>query len=148
MLFLGIISWKGASRFNGGGCFSDRGFLSGGSTLGASVLMEGVEKNRRMGGGALHAPSTIGNPVMGGGCYLLLWTILGDETSFTLSPNHNIHKGRWCLSAMKNMSFEVKKCRKCIFPGSAEPKLIAKLTDINRCLTNPANDVKPMFNQC
>ena len=56
MLFLGIISWKGASRFNGGGCFSDRGFLSGGSTLGASVLMEGVEKNRRMGGGALHAP--------------------------------------------------------------------------------------------
>ena len=33
MLFLRIISWKGASRFNGGGCFSDGGgasFLSGG----------------------------------------------------------------------------------------------------------------------
>ena len=32
MLFLGIISWKGASHFNGGGCFSDgvASFLSGG----------------------------------------------------------------------------------------------------------------------
>ena len=56
VLFLGIISRKGASRFNGGGCFSDRGFLSGWSTLGASVLMERVEKNRRMQGDALHAP--------------------------------------------------------------------------------------------
>ena len=32
MLFLGIISWKGASRFNGGSCFSDGG---------ASYLSEG-----------------------------------------------------------------------------------------------------------
>ena len=27
MLFLGIISWKGASRFNGWVCFSDGGFI-------------------------------------------------------------------------------------------------------------------------
>ena len=42
MLFLGIISWKGVSYFNGGGCFSDGGasFLSGGVPHeGASVLV-------------------------------------------------------------------------------------------------------------
>ena len=46
MLFLGIISWIGASRFNGGGgCFSDgRGFIfKWGCTPwgGTSDLMEG-----------------------------------------------------------------------------------------------------------
>ena len=44
MLFLGIISWKGVSYFNGGGCFSDGGasFLSGGVPHeGASVLVGG-----------------------------------------------------------------------------------------------------------
>ena len=58
VLFLGIISWKGASRFNGGGggsCLSDgrASFLSGECTPWKSlVLMEegGFEKNRRMGG--------------------------------------------------------------------------------------------------
>ena len=52
MLFLGIISWKGASRYNGGegGVFQMGGFIFkwGG---GASVLMGGggFEKNCRMG---------------------------------------------------------------------------------------------------
>ena len=45
MFFLEIISWKGASRFNGGGvCLSDgeASFLSGGDApWGALVLMEG-----------------------------------------------------------------------------------------------------------
>ena len=50
MLFLGIISWKSASRFNGGVCFSDgrASFLSGATPHeGTSVLMggEGVGKN-------------------------------------------------------------------------------------------------------
>ena len=50
MLFLGIISWKSASRFSGGVCFSDgqASFLSGATTHeGTSVLMggEGVGKN-------------------------------------------------------------------------------------------------------
>ena len=44
MLFLGIISWKSASRFNGGVCFSDgrASFLSGATPHeGTSVLMGG-----------------------------------------------------------------------------------------------------------
>ena len=48
MLFLGIILWKGASRFNGGVCFSDGGapFLSGECTPwgGTSVLMRVFSK--------------------------------------------------------------------------------------------------------
>ena len=50
VLFLGIISWKGASLFNGGGgCFLDGGasFLDGGYTpWGALVLIGGFQKNR------------------------------------------------------------------------------------------------------
>ena len=44
VLFLGIISWKSASRFNGGVCFSDgrASFLSGATPHeGTSVLMGG-----------------------------------------------------------------------------------------------------------
>ena len=65
MLFLGIISWKGASHFNGGGsCFSDgRGFIfnwrvhhgEGG----------GVEKIIEWGARSMTPPSptpTMGNP--------------------------------------------------------------------------------------
>ena len=51
----------------------------------------------------------------------LLCTKLNDGISCALSPNHNIHGGKWCLSAMVNMSFEVKKCWKCIFQGSGDP---------------------------
>ena len=56
MLFLGIISWKGVSRLNGGGCFSVGGgfiFKWGGSPMGTSVLVGwggGFEKNCKMGG--------------------------------------------------------------------------------------------------
>ena len=56
MLFLGIISWKSASRFNGGVCFSDgrASFLSGATPHeGTSVLMgggKGLEKICSMGG--------------------------------------------------------------------------------------------------
>ena len=41
MLFLRIISWKGASRFNGGVCFSDGGlhFQMGGMSLGGGALV-------------------------------------------------------------------------------------------------------------
>ena len=49
MLFLEIISWKGVSRFSGGGFI----FKWGGGTppqRGASVMMGELEKNRRMGG--------------------------------------------------------------------------------------------------
>ena len=54
VLCLGIISWKGASRYNGGGLFFRWGasFLSGWcGPWGASVLMGGgaVKKNCRMG---------------------------------------------------------------------------------------------------
>ena len=67
---------------------------------------------------------------LGGCCYLLLCTILGDGSYCTLSQNHNIHKGEWSLSAMKNMTLEVKKGRKCIFQGSGAPnfKLMTKQT--------------------
>ena len=53
MLFLGIISWKGVSRFNGGHPMGGIGF-DGGS-----------QKNPGMGGGALSPIQTMGNPVIG-----------------------------------------------------------------------------------
>ena len=70
MLFLGIISWKGVSYFNGGGCFSDGGasFLSGGVPHeGASVLVGGgggggVQKNHKMCGVPPMPPSHYGKP--------------------------------------------------------------------------------------
>ena len=58
MIFLGIISWKGASRFNGGeGCFSDGGtsFLIGGGCPMWGIGFDGrgfQKKNRWMRGGA------------------------------------------------------------------------------------------------
>ena len=60
VLFLGIISWKGASGFNGGASF-----LSGGcAPWGASVLMRGSgsKKNEGWGGGGMSP--TMGNPVL------------------------------------------------------------------------------------
>ena len=61
MVFLGIISWKGVSCFNGGVCFSDRGasFLSGGGEGvphggGINFGGGGVQKNCKMGGGEKH----------------------------------------------------------------------------------------------
>ena len=70
MLFLGIISWKGVSYFNGGGCFSDGGasFLSGGVPHeGASVLVGGggeeeFKKIIRCVGCPPCPPPTMGNP--------------------------------------------------------------------------------------
>ena len=61
MLFLRITSWKGASRFNGGGCFSDGGasFLSGGC-IGFDGGGGGVS-NKSLGWGG--APPTMGNPI-------------------------------------------------------------------------------------
>ena len=61
MLFLGIISWKGASRFNegGGGCFSDWGasFLSGGVPWGdIGFDGRGFQKKSLDGGGGGVAP--------------------------------------------------------------------------------------------
>ena len=65
-----------------------------------------------------------------GVCYRLLSASFGDGISCTSSPNHNIHKGKWCLSAMKNMSFVIQKCWKCIFQRSGEPnfKILTKQT--------------------
>ena len=63
VLFLGIISWKGVSCYNGGGGLFFRwgaSFLSGGTPWGASILVWGgdFKKNHKMGGvggGAPHA---------------------------------------------------------------------------------------------
>ena len=72
MLCLGIISWKGAFRFNRGVVFFQMGggFIfkwEGAPHGGASVLMgEVFEKNHRM-GGAPSMPSphpTMGNPAL------------------------------------------------------------------------------------
>ena len=71
MLFLGMISWNGASRFNGWVCFSDGGgasFLSGGcAPWGVLVLMgEVFKKNSKMGEvPPPMPPPTIGNPGKG-----------------------------------------------------------------------------------
>ena len=68
MLFLGIISWKGVSCFNGGEgvCFPDGGlhFKVGGAPLGrALVLMgEGGFQNYCRIGGHHPCPPTMGNP--------------------------------------------------------------------------------------
>ena len=69
VLFLGIMLWKGASRFNGEVCFSDGGvsFLIGG----AGHPMEGIifdggrvwKKYNGMGEDAPHAPPSTGKPV-------------------------------------------------------------------------------------
>ena len=62
MLFLGIISWKGVSCFNGGwGCFPDGGasFLSG-----EDISLDGGLKKNHKDGGALPLcppPPTMGN---------------------------------------------------------------------------------------
>ena len=68
MLFLGIISWKGASRFNGGFVFQMRGasLLSGGECTpwqGHQFWWGVFKKNCRMGGGPpMPPPPTMGNP--------------------------------------------------------------------------------------
>ena len=58
MLFLRIISWKGASGFNGGVCFSGGGasFLSGECPMGGVFVL--------MGDGP-PPPPTMGNPGVG-----------------------------------------------------------------------------------
>ena len=74
VLFLGIISWKGASRFNDGrgACFSDWGrgrfiFKWEVCTMGAITFDEGEGSKKIVGWGA--SPSlphpTIGNPLYG-----------------------------------------------------------------------------------
>ena len=72
VLFLGIISWKGASYFNGGGCFSDGGgdliFKWGGAPWGASVLMMGgggFRKKLLDGRGCPPCPPHYGKPCWG-----------------------------------------------------------------------------------
>ena len=72
MLFLGIMSWKDASRFNGGrGLFLRWGasFLSGGCAPWAGIGFDGggVQKNcRRHPLLPPHAFPTMGNPVLKG----------------------------------------------------------------------------------
>ena len=66
VLFLGIISWRGVSCFNGGICFSDgrASFLSLGMPhRGASVLMGGFSK-KIAGWGGTPAPRCYGKPYM------------------------------------------------------------------------------------
>ena len=67
MLFLGIISWKGGSRFNGRGCFSDgefRFYVGVAPHMGAIGFDEGggFAKNRRMQGVARPCPLHYGKP--------------------------------------------------------------------------------------
>ena len=58
-----------------------------------------------------------------GVCYQVLCTDLGDGISCILSLNHNIHGEKWYLSAIDKMSFEARKCWKCIFQGSGDPNV-------------------------
>ena len=82
MLFLGIISWKGASRFNGeGGCFSDRkGFVFkwGCAPWGVLALMGGRFLKKIVGWGGVPPCSapTMGNPVNGALFAMILIKIL------------------------------------------------------------------------
>ena len=87
MLFVGIISWKGASHVNwGGGYFSDgeASFLSGeggGAPWGVLVLMRGGDFRKKLldwGGGEgtqppPQAPSHYGKPWMILTCYMLVY---------------------------------------------------------------------------
>ena len=58
-------------------------------------------------------------------CYWLLYTVLGDGIVCILSLNHNIHGGKWCLSAMHKMSFEVKKwVRNAFFSRDLETQML------------------------
>ena len=65
MLFLGIISWKGASHFSGvgEGCFSDGGasFLSGGWVPWGGISFDGVGSHGGW-GVVPPMPSSMGNP--------------------------------------------------------------------------------------
>ena len=56
-----------------------------------------------------------------GVCYRLLCTNLEDGTVCTLSPNQNVHSpGKWYLSVMDNIFFEVKKCIENAFSKDLE----------------------------
>ena len=56
--------------------------------------------------------------------YWVLCTNLGDGVLCTLSLNHNIHREKWCLSAMDKMSFEVKKCVGNAFSRDLETQML------------------------
>ena len=65
MFFLGIVSWKGASRFNEGVCFLDgEGDAPHGKGIGFDRRV--FDNNCRMGGGSAppSLPHTMGNPSM------------------------------------------------------------------------------------
>ena len=57
-------------------------------------------------------------------CYWLLCIDLGDGISCILSFNHNIQRGKWCLSAMDKMSFEVRKCVGNAFSKDLETQML------------------------
>ena len=97
MLFLGIISWEGASHFNGGFVFQMGGasFLSWGGAPRGGIGFDGrgFKKNcRMMGGGGgppmPPPPPTVGNPRVcnNTGSVLNLQLILGN-LSFIFSTN-------------------------------------------------------------
>ena len=64
---------------------------------------------------------TTNNTALGG--YGLLCTDLGDGISCILSPNHNIDREKWCLSAVDKISFEVKKCVENAFSRHLETQI-------------------------
>ena len=56
-----------------------------------------------------------------GVCYRLLCNNLEDGIVCTLSPNQEVHsQGKWYLSAMDNVFFEVKKCMENAFSRDLE----------------------------
>ena len=82
VLFLGIIPWKGVSRFIGGIIFK----CGGEDALWrASFLMGGGVSKKIVGWGGPHPPPTMGNPV-NRGCFL---TLGNTKCSQTLTKQTN-----------------------------------------------------------
>ena len=92
MLFLGIISWKGASRFNGWVCFSDGGFIFKQQVypMGSLVLMVGGFQKKIIGWGGHpgHPAPTMGNPEIY--CSISKPFITGIQVIYTLSVCYRI----------------------------------------------------------
>ena len=73
-------------------------------------------------------------------CYKFFCTNLGDGISCTLSPNHNIHWEKWCLSAMDNVCFEVIRCVRNAFSSD----MVIQFTDLGNSKKTQSLGKKPL----